>query len=564
MKQKTTLAALKQKIVLLLIVPAMAAWAHAANPALPMIPSAVFNITDYGAVGDGAKDNTTNIQNAINAASAAGGGTVEIPAGDFSSGPLVLCSSLNLHVDAGGSLQMLPLDTYPGGRTNAQTFISCNRIHDLEISGQGKIDGQGAAWWKAFLTRDRGRLVRPMMLNLTSVKRLFIHDITFLNPPYHHCGIRGDGGDITISNLTVSTPSPSPNTDGVNFVGTNSIIEDCHITDGDDDIAMGSTGPIYDLLITNCVFGRGHGVSIGSGITAGITNLTVINCTFNGTDNGIRIKCAGSSYPIKDLNYLNLQMNNVALPIVIYTYYDLIGTPRHITPAQAAGVGMSAVTDSTPRWSDITFSNVTINCPRGDIGGIIWGPTEMPVSNVTFIDVKDTAPRTFDLYNVRNVKIIDSEFHFAQGDDLTLCNADVTISNSVPNGQPITIGGVGPGNSLALYNADAAMNSPTLLDANPITLSGSTLSDATSLDLPASTALNLLLGPNSGGISVTGDVTLNNQINLLPGEGFADGNYTLFTYTGQLIARDTLHATTLGHRFALTHVPGQLQLKVSP
>src|SRR5580692_5710323 len=125
MKQKNTLALIKQTIVLLLMVPAMAVWAHAANPALPMIPSAVFNITDYGAVGDGAKDNTTNIQNAINAASAAGGGTVEIPPGDFSSGPLVLCSSLNLRVDAGGTLQMLPLDTYPGGRTNAQTFISC-------------------------------------------------------------------------------------------------------------------------------------------------------------------------------------------------------------------------------------------------------------------------------------------------------------------------------------------------------------------------------------------------------------------------------------------------------
>ena len=63
----------------------------------------------------------------------------------------------------------------------------------------------------------------------------------------------------------MNAPSTSPNTDGLNFVGTNSIIENCHINDGDDNIAMSSTGPINDLLITNCAFGTGSGVSIGSG-----------------------------------------------------------------------------------------------------------------------------------------------------------------------------------------------------------------------------------------------------------------------------------------------------------
>ena len=135
-----------------------------------------------------------------------------------------------------------------------------------------------------------------MMLNLYSVNRLFIHDITFQNPPYHHCGLRSNGGNITISNLTVNTPYALPpastrtTRDGLNFVGTNCIIENCHISDGDDNIAMGATGPLNDLLITNCTFGTGHGVSIGSSITVGLSNLTVVNCTFSGTDYGIRMK----------------------------------------------------------------------------------------------------------------------------------------------------------------------------------------------------------------------------------------------------------------------------------
>src|SRR5262249_37884946 len=120
------------------------------------------------------------------------------------------------------------------------TFISCTNVHDLEISGWGKIDGQGAAWWIYNATNNT--IVRPLMLQLYSVNRLFIHDITYQNPPYHHCGIRQFGGNITISNLTVNTPANTPNTDGLNFVGTNCIIENCHITDGDDNIAMGSTG----------------------------------------------------------------------------------------------------------------------------------------------------------------------------------------------------------------------------------------------------------------------------------------------------------------------------------
>lgn len=557
------IASLKQKIVRLLILPVLVSWAHAANPALPMIPSGTFNVTDYGAVGDGAKDNTTNIQNAIDAASAAGGGTVEIPSGTFLSGPIVLCSSLNLHVDAGGMLQMLPLDTYPGGRTNAQTFIRCNDIHDLEISGQGRIDGQGAAWW-AVQRAGSSRILRPMMLNLISVHCLFIHDITFQNPPFHHCGIRGYGGDITISNLTVSTPSPSPNTDGLNFVGTNAIIENCHISDGDDNIAMGSTGPINDLLITNCIFGKGHGVSIGSGISVGITNLTVINCTFNGTGNGIRIKCSGHSAPVKDLNYLNLQMNDVNLPIVIYTYYDVTGTPHRVTPQQVNAVRQRPITDTTPRWSDITFSNLTINSSGGDIGGVIWGPREMPVSNVTFIDVTDTAPRAFDLYNVRGVKIIDSQFHFTSGDDVTLCNADVTISNSVLNSRPITIGGGGQGNSLAFYNAAVSMNSPTLLAANPITLFGSTVADATSLELPAATVLNFVMGARNSTISVAGDLSLENTLNLLPANGVAPGNYTLFTYTGSLNNQPTLGVWPGGFDCTLnTSTSGQIQATLS-
>lgn len=552
-----------KRIVFVVVLMVMGTAVRAANPAMPSIPTGVFNVTNYGAIGDGIADNTTNIQSAINAASAAGGGVVEIPAGTFLSGPITLFSSIHLQIDADGMLQMLPLGSYPGGRTNAQTFITCKDVHDLEISGPGKIDGQGAAWWEAFLSRS-SRLVRPMMLNLFSANRLFIHDITFQNPPFHHCGLRGNGGNITISNLTVETRAPSPNTDGLNFVGTNSVIENCHISVGDDNIAMGSSGPINDLLITNCTFGRGHGVSIGSGISAGITNLTVINCTFNGTDNGVRIKCAGRSAPIKDLHYLNLTMTNVDMPIVIYTYYNVTGTPRRVTPEQVmdSATRQTNVTVSTPRWSDITFSNLTIDSPQGFIGGVIWGPAQMPVSNVTFIHVTNTAPLGFDLYNVRGVKFVDSQFNFASGDTLTLCNAGVAISNSVP-GQRVTIDAGTGRNGLALYKTGASMSSTGYLTINPFTLDGS-VATVSGLTLSWPTVQNFSPGTNANTVAVDGDLTLDGTINLSAGDGFGPTNYTLFTYTGSLTGDAGLGNTPEGYNCRLdSSISGKVVVRVT-
>jgi polygalacturonase len=396
------------------------------NPVLPTIPTNVFVVTDFGAVGDGAKDNTASIQKTIDAAKAAGGGIVEIPEGTFLSGPITLYSRMNLRVD--GTLEMQPLGTYPGGHTNATTFISANQCADVELSGSGSINGQGAAWWQAM--RAHADINRPMMLQFYSCHRLFIHDITFRNPPYHHCGLRQFGGDITISNLTVDTDPRSPNTDGLNFVGTNSIIENCRITDGDDNIAMGSTGPIDGLLITNCAFGYGHGVSIGSGARDGVRNLEVANCTFTGGTFGIRMKAdLESGGLVHQLFYHDLTMTDVQMPILIYSYYRSAGSPAKIssiTPARAAAFPAGPVTVTTPIWRDITFSNITATATVA--GGALWGLPQMPVANITFVNVDITGPGSFNLYNVRD--IVFDHCQIEGGKKFVLYNAKEIVSKN--------------------------------------------------------------------------------------------------------------------------------------
>ena len=421
---------MKSTLVFLSAWLVFAGWVRAANPAMPVIPATLFNVTNYGAIGDGAKDNTTNIQNTLNAAYAAGGGVVEIPAGTFLSGPITLLSSINLRLDTNAMLQMLPLGTYPGGATNAQTFIGCNKVHDIEISGRGFIDGQGAAWWKAF--RANHEVIRPMMLNLYSANRLFIHDITFQNPPDHHCGLRKDGGNITISNLTVNTDPRSPNTDGLNFVGTNSIIENCHISDGDDNIALGATGPINDLLITNCTFGAGHGVSIGSGARDGVSNLVVANCSFNGGTFGLRLKADNDRGGlVRNIFYHDIFMTNVQMPVLIYSYYKTAGSAdkiSRVTPAQVDAVVAEPVTDTTPVWRDITFSDITAAATVA--GGAVWGRPEMFVSNVNFVHVDITAPGPFNIYNARGIRFQDCAIRLKNGEKFALYNAEIVVTNT--------------------------------------------------------------------------------------------------------------------------------------
>src|SRR4051812_20775754 len=192
------------------------------------------NITSFGAIGDGVTTNTAAIQSAINAAAAGAttnglaGGTVEFPPGIYLSGPLTLKSSVNLQLDAGAVLRMLPFGQYPGGTVNPSNFISGNSLHDIEISGSGAIDGQGAPWWPY---ADTNGAVRPIMIRLTSCNREMIRDVTLSNSPEFHISISGSSAkNTTVQHVTIrANPSSDPvhpghNTDACDVAGTNILV----------------------------------------------------------------------------------------------------------------------------------------------------------------------------------------------------------------------------------------------------------------------------------------------------------------------------------------------------
>ncbi len=408
---------------------------------LPQInPQKVINISaaPFHAVGDGTTINTAAIQNAIRAAASATpadgliGGTVEIPAGIFLSGPLTMESGVNLRLDRGAVLRMLPYASYPD-KESPPDFLSAREDHNIEISGAGAIDGQGAPWWP--LARVHGAR-RPRMIAFSTCSRVLIENVTLSNSPMFHIAISGKSSDITVRGVTIrANPSTDPvnpghNTDACDVKGKNILIENCDVSVGDDNFTCG--GDTSDVLITNCTYGYGHGVSIGSPTWGGVSNITVINCTFSNTESGIRIKSdRDRGGYVHDLHYLNLRMNNVGCPILIYGSYmsherafrDL----NDLTPAVAATYPAADVTDRTPIYSDITFSNITATVQPGRRAGLIWGLPEAPVRNVLLEDVDINADEPFGIYDAQNVRLVHCEITVADGTNLSVTNAQVAI-----------------------------------------------------------------------------------------------------------------------------------------
>ena len=364
----------------------------ATNPAvvpLPTIGAGTFQVTTYGAVGDGATNDTPALQAALTAAGAAGGGTVVVPSGTFLSGPIVVSSGTRLMLSAGAVLEMLPMSTYPG----TTAFITANGAHDIALTGSGTIEGQGQAWWNALTATPT--LVRPQEVSFTNSTRVQIDGIRLQNPPEEHIWVKEDT-DVTITGITISTLAvagqhiPS-NTDGVDINANGVFFCNDTIACGDDNVVMEGT----DIYVAYSSFGVGHGCSIGSITEGGVSGVTVDHVTFDGTTAGIRMKSErGRGGLVENLTYSNLTMTNVEDPIFIASYYPTLPTDPTTDPAQA-------VTATTPEWENITIENVTATGSAN--AGILWGLPEAQISNVTFDNVRVQATTGMEIFHATGI-----------------------------------------------------------------------------------------------------------------------------------------------------------------
>lgn len=417
--------------------------------------------TVYGAIGDGVTDNTTMLQSAIDDCAAAGGGIVRLTGGGiFITGPIQLRSHIHLQIDAGTTLKNTADHSryqpafigYPFQFANdpavtgtgptlpglPEAMISANGVDDVGIIGSGTIDGSGndlattatsdnpnrLSWWtlannaKAAGTAYPGYpdiptsngLPRPWMVEFYNATNVTVRGPKFTNSPMWHLGLRYCNG-VTVANYTVATSSTSPNTDGIDIVGSqNVMMSNLNIATGDDNVAIKSglpgvpAGSYYaapynlpriptsNITLIGAKFGTGHGMSVGSETANGVQHVRASNISFAGTDNGFRIKTGRDrGAQIFDIVLSNLIMVDVPVPLSLSNYYPTV--PSATTPDAA-----QAVTSTTPYTHDITVNNLTATNPltvrnSPTTGGLVLGLPESPIYNLSLNHVHITASK---------------------------------------------------------------------------------------------------------------------------------------------------------------------------
>jgi polygalacturonase len=417
---------MKMQVKVCLTAAALAAFAA------PMFAAKVCDARKYGAKGDGTTKDTKAIQAAIDdCAKQKKGGTVTLSGGTFLSAPILLKSNVTLNLAKDTTLLGSPdRDDYPViqefRQDGHQALVSAVNAENVSITGEGTIDGNGAAWWHVYREAGpstvpgsgvaRGQAARPRLVVFDHCKHVSLTGVTVKNSPFWQV-VPYYSDDIVIRNVRITSTLPSPNTDAIDpFSSSNLVIDHVYADTGDDDVAIksgfanspGGDAPSKNITITDCTFDHGHGVSLGSEIAGGVQNVRVERVKFTGTDNGIRIKAnRDRGADVSNIVFKDITMDNVKNPILITEYYPRAGTLEPV-PAMP-------VTRLTPMFHNITIENVTATNSGND--GSIVGLPESPVLDLTMRNVHISG-KTGMLIAYAKVTMENTDFKVDSGEPL--------------------------------------------------------------------------------------------------------------------------------------------------
>ena len=420
---------------LLALIVALSAWTAAGR---------VYNVVDYGAKADGVTLDTTAIQRALDDCGNAGGGTVEFPAGVYLSQPIGLHNATTVELDPGATLLAVtnqsdfmktPGDWLKARSSDFVPFIGGKNLTNITVTGGGAIDGSGYAWWgeaeKARQKVPGYTLPRPNLVVLQRCKNVLLENITLQNSPKFHF-VPDECEGVVVSNVTILAPEHAANTDGIDPSDCrNVLITRCRIDTGDDNVAVkaghkvpGREFASENITVSDCTFLHGHGMSIGSETFGGVRNVTVTNCVFDGTENGIRIKSQrGRGGLVENITYTDIHMTNVD-PAVTFTSYYMANSAKDAVQKTVPEFDRAQlVTEGTPIFRDIYIRNLTATCQRD--AGIIAGLPESMISNVVFENVNISAVRGMKVENAKEIQFKDSHVTPDEGEPFITKNAEV-------------------------------------------------------------------------------------------------------------------------------------------
>ncbi|GMY25568.1 exopolygalacturonase-like [Fagus crenata] len=324
----------------------------------------IFNVKDYGAIADGATDNSEAFLKAWKEACQwTGRPKVWIPYGTYKLNSVTFggpCKGPIAFVIKG----YLKAPTIPS-EFFTENWINFRYLDRLTVSGGGILDGQGKEAWSFNDCNTNSNCVTlPTTMRFDFVTNSWVHHLRSINSKNTHFVVFGCE-NLNITNTRIAAPGDSPNTDGIKMADSTSItIKRMKIRTGDDCIAM--LPGTKNVNIADLVCGPGHGISIGSlgkdGDQNDVTDISVRNCTFHNTSDGVRIKTWASPGigKVSNLIYEDIFMNHVGNPIIIDQEY----CPYPPCSQQASRVQINNVTYRNIWGSSGSKVAVTLRCSQ--------------------------------------------------------------------------------------------------------------------------------------------------------------------------------------------------------
>jgi len=348
-----------------------------------------------------------------------------------------------------------------------QSPLWANNQRNIAITGSGIIDGAGDVWrivkkdkltemqWKARIAsggmvneekklwypsvktvkgagmKDPGKIspektpefydsikdfLRPNLLVLNNCKEILLEGVTFQNSPAWNlhpllCE------DLTVRNVYVKNPWYAQNGDGIDVESCkNVLIEGSTFDVGDDGICIKSGRdaagrkrgiPTENVIIRNSTVYHAHGgFVIGSEMSGGARNIFVSDCTFIGTDIGLRFKTTrGRGGVVSDIYMQNINMKDIVGEAILFDMYYAAVDPIPLSgeKREIPKVVLFPVTDETPVFKDFYISNVV--CDGASKAVFIRGLPELSISNIMLDNLTIKSKTGIDIQEAKNVQI---------------------------------------------------------------------------------------------------------------------------------------------------------------